>query len=168
MQKSPRPQDNWRYFIFGSIVAFVVAADQLTKALIRANLAPGEVFFDAGFFRIIHVQNTGAAFGIFAGHSLTIIIVPIIGIIVILGLIILMRRRWSFLESMWVQVGLAMVMGGTIGNNLIDRLRQGYVTDFFDVKIWPTFNLSDAAVTVGIVIIIYRLIFYSGLIKSEK
>ena len=168
MQKLRRPQDKWRDIVFGSVAIFVVIADQLTKALIRANLAPGEVLFDAGFFRILHLQNTGAAFGFFRGHSLTIIITSIIGVIVILLLVFLLRSRWSFLESMWVRVGMGLVMGGTIGNNLIDRIRQGYVTDFLDFKIWPAFNLADASVTVGVIIIAYRLIFYSGLTKSKK
>lgn len=160
MQKLRRPRDNWRDIIFGSVAAFVVIADQLTKALVRANLMPGEVLFDVGFFRIIHLQNTGAAFGLFPGHSLPIVIISCIGIVVILLLIFLLRSRWSFLQSMWVNVALGMVLGGTIGNNLIDRLRQGYVTDFLDFKIWPAFNISDMSVSIAIIIIIYRLIFY--------
>jgi signal peptidase II len=168
MQKSRRTPDNWRDIVFGSVAAFVIIADQLTKALIRTNLAPGEVYFDIGFFRILHVQNTGAAFGLFSGHSLIIIIASIIGVIAILCIVIFLRGRWSFLHSMWVQVALGLVIGGTIGNNLIDRLYQGYVTDFLDLKIWPAFNVADASVTVGVIIIIYRLIFHSGLTKSKK
>jgi signal peptidase II len=168
MQKSRRPQDKWRDIVFGSVAAFVVIADQLTKTLIRANIAPGDVLFDVGFFRILHVQNTGAAFGFFSGHSLIIVIASIIGVIAILLIVFFLRGRWSFLNSMWVQVGLGLVMGGTIGNNLIDRLCQGYVTDFLDFKIWPAFNVADASVTVGVIIIIYRLIFHSGLTKSKK
>ena len=59
-----------------------------------------------------------------------------------------------------------MITGGTIGNNLIDRLSQGHVTDFLDFKIWPAFNVADMSITVGVIIIAYRLIFYSGLIKK--
>lgn len=168
MQKLYRPQDKRRDIVFGSVALFVVLADQITKALIRASLAPGEVLFDIGVFRIVHVQNTGAAFGIFKDHSITIVITSIIGIIVILLLVFLVRSRWSFLESMWVRVGMAMVTGGTIGNNLIDRLRQGYVTDFVDFKIWPAWNIADASITVGVIIIAYRLIFYSNLLKTKE
>ena len=99
MQKLRRPQDKWRDIIFGSVAVFVVIADQITKALIRANLPPGEVLYDIGFFRIVHVQNTGASFGLFKGHSLIIIITSIIGIIVILFLVFFFRSRWSFLQS---------------------------------------------------------------------
>ena len=167
MQKLRLPRDKRRDIIFGSVVVFLVVIDQLTKALVRANLALGEVWFDAGVFQIVHVQNTGAAFGIFKGNSLTLIITSVIGIIVILILVFLLRSRWRFLESMWVQVGMALVMGGTIGNNLIDRIRMGYVTDFIDFKVWPAWNVADASITVGVIIIAYRLIFYSGVVKNK-
>ncbi len=167
MHKLHLPRDRWRDIIFGSVVVLVIVIDQLTKALIRANLAIGEIWFDAGFLQIIHVHNTGAAFGIFKDHSLTFIITAAIGVIVILILAFLLRSRWRFLESMWVRVGMALVMGGIIGNNLIDRIRMGHVTDFIDFKIWPTWNVADASITVGVIIIAYRLIFYSGGAKSE-
>jgi signal peptidase II len=168
MQKLLRPQDKWRDIVFGSVAVFVVIADQVTKALIRASLATGEVLFDIGFFRIIHLYNNGAVFGFFKGHTLTIIITSSIGVVAILLLVFLSRSRWSFFDSLWVRAGMGLVLGGTIGNNLIDRIRQGFVTDFLDFKIWPAFNLADASVTVGVIIIIYRLIFYSSLTKSEK
>ena len=167
MQKLHLPRDRWRDIIFGSVVVLVIVIDQLTKALVRANLGVGEVWFDAGFLQIINVHNTGAAFGIFKDHSLTFIITSIIGVIVILILIFLLRSRWRFLESMWVRVGMALVMGGIIGNNLIDRVRMGYVTDFIDFKVWPAWNVADASITVGVIIIAYRLIFYSGGSKSQ-
>jgi signal peptidase II len=168
MQKLLRPQDKWRDIVFGSVAVFVIIADQITKALVRANLAPGQVFFDIGFFRIIHVTNTGAAFGIFKGNSLTFIITAAVGVVAILLLVFISRGRWSFFDSMWVRVGMGLVLGGTIGNNLIDRISQGFVTDFLDFKIWPAFNMSDMSVTVGVIIIIYRLLFYSNLTKSKK
>jgi signal peptidase II len=167
MQKPRLPRDSSRDIIFGSVVVFIIVLDQLTKALVRANLAVGQVWFDVGFFQIINVQNTGAAFGLFKDNSLTLIITSIIGIIVILILIFLLRRRWRFLESMWVQVAMALVMGGAVGNNLIDRIRMGYVTDFIDFKIWPAWNVADASITIGIIIIAYRLIFYPGGVKKK-
>ncbi len=168
MQKPHLPRDRSRDIIFGSVVVFIVVLDQLTKALVRAKLAVGQVWFDVGFFQIINVRNTGAAFGLFQDNSLTIIITSVIGIIVILILIFLLRSRWHFLESMWVQVAMALVMGGAIGNNLIDRIRMGYVTDFIDFKVWPAWNVADASITVGVIIIAYRLIFYSGGVKKKE
>lgn len=168
MQKQLRPQDKWRDIIFGSVAAFVIIADQIIKALIRANLASGEVFYDAGFFRIMHVQNTGAAFGIFAGHQLFFIIAAAVGVVVILLLVFLVRSRWSFLQSMWVRVGLGLILGGAIGNNIIDRIWQGFVTDYLDFKVWPAFNIADMSISIGVIIIAYRLIFYSGLTKRKE
>lgn len=167
MQKPHLPRDKSRDIIFGSVVVFIIVLDQLTKALVRAKLALWEVGFDAGIFQIIHVQNTGAAFGIFKGNSLTLIITSVIGVIVILILVFILRSHWHFLESMWVQVAMALVMGGAIGNNLIDRIRMGYVTDFIDFKVWPAWNVADASITIGVIIIAYRLIFYSGVAKKK-
>lgn len=158
MQKVHRPRDNWRDVVFGGIVLLVVLADQLTKTWIRTNLAFGQSIQDVGFFRILHVHNTGASFGLFKDHSLTLTIVAIIGIVVILALVFLLRSRWSFYDSMLVRSGIGLVMGGTIGN-LVDRLRIGHVTDFLDFKIWPVFNIADASAVVGAIIIAFCLIF---------
>ena len=168
MQKVHRLQDKWRDVVFGSIVLIVVIADQVTKAWIRANLAPGQILFDVGIFRIIHIYNTGAAFGIFRGHSSTLLIVAIIGIIVILILVFIMRRHWPFLNSMLVRAGIGLVLGGTIGNNLFDRIRLGHVTDFIDFKVWPAFNIADASVTVGVIIVAYCIIFRSGFTRHQE
>jgi len=69
-----------------------------------------------------------------------------------------MSRRWPFLDRMWVRSGIGLILGGTVGN-LVDRLRVGQVTDFLDVKIWPTFNVADSAITVGVIILIFCIIF---------
>lgn len=156
-----------RIIIFACVGLLVVLIDQLTKAWIRANLTIGEAAFEAGFFKILRVQNTGAAFGIFKEHTQTIIVVAFISIIVILLLVFVMRSRWPFLNSMLVMVGIGLVMGGTIGNQ-IDRVWLGYVTDFLYVTVWPTFNVADSSSVVGTVILVYCLIFRSGLLKSEN
>jgi len=168
MQKLHRPRDKWRDVVFGSIVLLVIIADQLTKAWIRTNLAPGEVLYDIGIFRIIHIYNTGAAFGIFKDHSLTLLIVAIIGIIVILLLVFIMSSRWRFLNSRLVRVGIGMVLGGTISNNLFDRIRLGHVTDFIDFKVWPAFNVADASATIGAIIVAYCIIFRTGFIRHQE
>jgi signal peptidase II len=153
--------------VFGCIGLLVILADQLSKTWIRANLARGESILDTVFLQVIHIQNTGAAFGIFQDHTLALIIVDFIGIAVILYLVFVLRRRWSFFDSMLVMSAIGMVIGGTIGN-LIDRLRLGYVTDFINFKVWPVFNVADAATTVGVIIIIYCIIFLGGLTKQRE
>ena len=157
MQKVSRPQGKWRNVIFGCVGLLVILADQLSKIWIRSNLARGQSLFDTGFFQLIHVHNTGAAFGIFRDHTLTLTIVAFVGIIVILLLVFVLRSRWPFLDSMLLMSAIGLVLGGTIGN-LIDRLRLGYVTDFIDFKVWPAFNVADAAVTIGVILIAYRII----------
>lgn len=157
MQKVNRPPGRWRHIVFGSIGLLVILADQLSKTWIRDNLARGQSLFDTGFFQIVHVHNTGAAFGIFKGYSLALTITAFAGIAVILLLVFIFYRRWSFLGSLLVWSALGLLTGGTLGN-LIDRLRLGYVTDFIDFKVWPVFNAADAALTVGEIIIVYCIL----------
>jgi signal peptidase II len=134
---------------------------------VRANLAVGEAAFEAGFFKILRVQNTGAVFGIFKEYTQTIIVLAFIGVAVILFLVLFLRNRWPFLNDMLVLSAIGLILGGTIGNQ-IDRIWLGYVTDFIYVTVWPTFNVADSASTVGTVILIYCLIFRSGLLKSGE
>jgi signal peptidase II len=157
--------NKWRDVVFAGIVLLVVVADQLSKWWIMANLAFGETLVDVGFFQIIRIQNTGAAFGIFQGHPLVFTVIDFIGIVAFLVLVLFMSRRWPFLDRMWVRSGIGLILGGTIGN-LIDRLRLGNVTDFLDFKIWPAFNVADASISVGVIILIFCIIFLSK--SSEK
>jgi len=159
--------DNRRDVVFGSVAILVVIADQLTKLWIRTHLALGEVLFDAGFVRILHVQNTGASFGILTGHTLLIIIAVFIEIVVLLFLVYLLRKRLSFMDSALMRVGLGLIFGGGIGNQ-IDRLAMGHVTDFIDFKWWPAFNVADSSAVVGAIIVAYCIIFLSGLGKRKK
>ena len=167
MQKVNRPQGKWRNVVFGCIGLLVILADQLSKTWIRDNLARGQSLFNASFFQIIHVQNTGAAFGIFKDYTLILIIVALVGIVVILLLVLVLNRSWSFLDSMLVWSAIGLVLGGTIGNQ-IDRLRLGYVTDFINFKVWPVFNIADAATTVGVIIIAYRIICLAQSAKHQE
>ena len=160
-------QGNWRDVVFGSIAVLVVIADQLTKWWITANLTLGEVLWDAGILRIIHIQNTGASFGIFKDHTQTIIIVVFIEIFIILFIVYLLRNRLTFIDSMLMRSGIGLIMGGAIGNQ-IDRLLQGYVTDFIDFKFWPVFNVADSSAVVGTIIVAYCIIFHSGLTKHRE
>ena len=167
MQKVNRLQDKWRNVVFGCVAVLVIIADQLSKTWIRTNLDIGQILFDTGLFQIVHVYNTGAAFGIFKDHSFTLTIVAFVGIIVILLLVFVLHSRWYFIDSPLVASAIGLVLGGTVGN-LIDRLRLGHVTDFIDFKFWPAFNVADAAVTVGVIIIAYRIICLAQPAKGQK
>jgi signal peptidase II len=160
MPKLHHPPNKWRDVVFAGIASLVVVADQISKWWIVVNLALGESLFDTGFFRIVRVQNTGAAFGIFKGHPLIFTIFDFIGIAVFLLLVLVLSRRWYFLDRMPVRAAIGLILGGTIGN-LIDRLRLGQVTDFLDFNIWPTFNVADASITVGVIILAFCIIFWA-------
>ena len=159
MQKASPLQGKRRNVVLFLTTVLIVAADQLSKIWIRSNLAVGESLPESGFFRLIHSQNTGAAFGLFQGHSFALTIVAIVGIAVILLYALFAYRRFPLLDNMPNRVALGLILGGTVGN-LIDRLNPnlGGVTDFISIGIWPAFNIADSAVTVGAIVFAYSLL----------
>lgn len=146
------------------LAAGVVGLDQLTKAWIRSNLQPGESLFHIGFFRIDFVHNTGAAFGMFQGHSQVFTVISILGAIAFI-LIIIFADRFPVLERRLSLVALGLLLAGTVGN-LIDRFFIGYVTDFIDFTYWPAFNVADASITIGVILFIFSIMTYPSARKS--
>ena len=161
MEKPHRPRGNWRDIILGGVILLVVAADQLTKWWVTSNLAYGQVIWDVGFLRIINVQNTGAAFGIFQGFNLVFVVVYFIVLVVIVTVIARYHHHPYFVKSLMPRLIAGLILGGMTGN-LIDRIRFGHVTDFVDFKIWPAFNVADSALTLSIILSCVYLIFYWG------
>ena len=165
MQKVGSHQGKWPNIVFFSLTLLVIAADQLSKIWIRSNLAIGESLPETGLVRLTHISNTGAAFGLFQGHSFPLTIVALVGATVILLFALYFYRRFPFYDRRLGKLALGLMLGGTIGN-LIDRLNQGFVTDFIDIGIWPTFNVADSAVVVGVILFVYRLLVFSGAKKG--
>lgn len=134
------------YFL---IIAAVIAADQVTKALISGNFEPGESLdLIKGVFRFTYVRNEGAAFGMLADKRWIFIVLSTIGIAAVIFYVVKYRP-----DSKWLTVALALITGGGIGN-MIDRLRLKYVVDFLDFyafgELWKwVFNVADAAVCIG-------------------
>ena len=157
MRKVNHPLGKWRNVAFLLIGLLIVVADQLSKAWIRTSLSEGQSLFEVGFFQITHVQNTGAAFGLFRGQSFVLTIVAIIAVTIILIYGFVIYRYFPLPDRMLSKLALGLILGGTVGN-LIDRLRFGYVTDFIDFGYWPAFNVADSAVTVGAIIFIYAVL----------
>lgn len=157
MRRADSHLGNWWYVVFFLTALLVVAADQLSKLWIRFY-TEGQIIFEAGFFRITHIHNTGASFGLFQGQSFSLTIVSFIGIVLVLLFALLAPRRFPFLDTRLGKLALGLILGGTIGN-LVDRLRFGYVTDFISIGIWPAFNIADSAITVGIILFAYSLLF---------
>jgi signal peptidase II len=160
-------QSNRRDIFIGVIAVLVIAADQITKYLIKTNIAYGDIWKDFRFFQIVNVRNTGASFGIFAGHINGIIVVVFIEIAIILLLVFLLRNRLAFMENMLLRTGIGLVLGGAIGNQ-IDRIAFGYVTDFLDWKVWPVSNVADVSAVIGTIMIAYCIVFRSGMVKRKN
>lgn len=134
--------------LFG-LSLLVILADQVTKAVVRANLHPGETWPEGWeLIRFSHVHNTGAAFGILQGAGAFLVVAPLIAIMAITVFLLALPS-----QSRWYPVALAAILGGAIGN-LIDRVRLGYVTDFIDPTHYPSFNIADSAVVLGVIAIV--------------
>ncbi len=129
--------------ILPGIVLAILAVDRLSKIWALNSLMPiGEIRL-LPFFHLTYVENTGAAWGMFAGRSTFLIVVSV----VLLGGLLYFRKRW-LAENDWCRYGTALVVGGAIGN-LYDRIVYGFVVDFFDFLVWPVFNVADSCITVG-------------------
>ncbi|MBI3996558.1 MAG: signal peptidase II [Candidatus Omnitrophica bacterium] len=135
------------------IGSLIVVADQLTKRAVVAAFHPGESLpLLSPILHLTYVQNTGAAFGLFKGQQTFFIIT---------SLLVIAWVVWELLtkpaHSRRVLWGCALIWGGAIGN-LIDRVRLGYVIDFFDLRVWPVFNVGDSAITIGVGLLILDML----------
>jgi signal peptidase II len=158
--------------VFIGLTLFLVALDQITKALVRHNLAVGEYWAPipalSGVFTFTRVENTGVSFGQMAGLGWLFMLV---NLVVLVGILVYYPRipagQWP------LRVALALVLAGDLGN-VIDRLRTALlisreagslwqalphasVTDFFDFKIWPVFNIADMCAVSGVAILAWVL-----------
>jgi signal peptidase II len=147
------------------VALLVIALDQFSKWAIVEWVPLYDRISVAPFLNITHQQNEGAAFSILAdasGWQRWFFIVLAIGIS---GLIVVWLWRLRTASQIVLSSGLALVLGGAIGN-VIDRIRVGYVVDFVQVLIvgwpFPSFNVADSAITVGAVLLIVDALFLSG------
>ena len=134
----------------GALAVAVVAADQITKSLVRHNVRIGS---SDGIFpgvELVHVHNRGVAFGLFVNGGVLLVIVGVAAVSALLIFFATHSRR----PLVWLPTGL--LLGGAAGN-LIDRLDRGYVTDFIDLPLWPAFNLADMCITFGVLSLLYVL-----------
>lgn len=140
------------YIFLIGIAGLIVALDQWTKQLVRANLAYQEIWspFEwlTPYARIVHWRNTGAAFGFFQDGNLVFTILAFI----VSGLILLYFPHIPHGEWL-IRLAIAMQLGGAVGN-LLDRLTQGHVTDFISVGSFAVFNVADASISVGVVVLL--------------
>lgn len=142
-----------KHAFFFALIVFIL--DQFSKYLIKSHIGPYDIIKITPFLNIVYVENIGSAFGMFKNlGNVFFIAVTSIAIVFISYLII---------KDMDNRTGLSFILGGAAGN-LMDRLLHGYVIDFLDVYIgkyhWPAFNIADAALTIGFILMIINLFFH--------
>lgn len=159
------PSLRWRLGVLAGVLGAFVIADQASKYLVRSLLVDGvwSMPFIPGFMRFEFVANYGASFGMGQGFGLAF---AVLAIAVVLG--IGWYVRTAKVMSKVELVGLAMVAGGAIGN-MIDRLSNGYVTDFFCTEFinFPVFNVADIGITCGVAIALVGFLFLSPANKVD-
>jgi signal peptidase II len=132
------------------VAAGTVAADQAVKALVRTTIERGQDVDLILGLRLVNVRNRGIAFGLFADGGALLVLFALAALAALLIFFARHRDR----PLVWLPTGL--LIGGATGN-LIDRAREGAVTDFVDLPLWPAFNLADVAITFGVLTLLYVL-----------
>jgi signal peptidase II len=146
---SIRPRDGW----FLLLAAAIVGLDQLTKWIIRETIDRGDSVSLIWPLKLVHVTNSGAAFGMFQGAAPLLAIASVVGMVAILVYLF----NPGFAHPI-MRLGLALMLGGAIGN-LIDRVAEGRVVDFVKVPNFPAFNVADSAITIGVLLLIWAMVF---------
>ena len=132
------------------VAAGTVAADQAVKALVRSTIERGdEVELFLGI-QLVNVRNRGIAFGLFSDGGVLLVLFALAA----LAALLVFFHRHRDRPLVWLPTGL--LIGGACGN-LIDRTREGAVTDFMDLPWWPAFNVADVSITFGVLTLLYVL-----------
>ncbi|MFN2483440.1 MAG: signal peptidase II [Candidatus Limnocylindria bacterium] len=156
-ERATRQTSRWTWLVLGLAAAVVYVVDQASKALVAGSLDIGARAPVVGNFLVLtHARNRGAAFSLLQGETVLFVAVTLFA----LGMIVFFHRALRD-RGLWLHAVLGLQLGGALGN-LTDRLRQGYVVDFVSAGIgdlrWPTFNVADASLVVGIgVLVVYLL-----------
>jgi signal peptidase II len=133
------------------LVVGILFFDQLSKYIVCQKIPQGESRpVIENVFHFTYILNRGAAFGIFKNQVFFFIITAVVAIIFIL--INLRHRRPRAIE-----LSLYLILAGAT-SNLVDRIRLGAVIDFLDFRIWPVFNIADAAITIGAILLAYTIL----------
>jgi signal peptidase II len=157
-----------KYWQIIVIAGVILALDQWTKSLVRANIPlggrwlPDSLEWLSPYVRIVHWYNTGAAFGLFKEGSMVFTALAF----VVIGLILYYYPQVE--KSDWsLRLAMSMQLGGAAGN-LTDRLMIGHVTDFISVGTFPVFNVADASISVGAVILFIGIWVMERAEKKKK
>jgi signal peptidase II len=159
-----------KYFFL--IAAIVLLLDRITKWAVAGNIAPHvSVSVIPGFFSLTHVENSGAAFGLFAESSAQWKVGALVSFSV-LALIVVSALLWKNGHALTTTtVGLSLILGGALGN-LWDRMFTGHVVDFLDFYVgsyhWPAFNVADSAIVVGALLLVSEIVFAKSAGQTVK
>jgi signal peptidase II len=135
----------------GAVLVAVLAADQLSKRAVEDGIIRGEERGVLPGVELVNTRNRGVAFGFLTGSH--VIVTVLIG--VALAALLVYFARHADRPWLWLPTGL--LLGGALGN-VLDRVRHGSVTDFIKLPLgWPPFNIADASITVGLVILLVLL-----------
>jgi signal peptidase II len=132
----------------GLVLVVVVVLDQVTKTLVRHGIDVGEEDSILPAVSLVHVRNSGVAFGAFSGGGLIVVA------LVAAALAALLYYFVTHLDKRLVWLPTGMLLGGSIGN-IIDRVRDGAVTDFVKLPAWPAFNVADVSITFGVLVLLW-------------
>lgn len=165
-QNLPSGSSLTRWLWLVGLALVVIVIDQLTKAYVVAHLDYHRSWVPIRaiepLFRFTHVHNTGAAFGLFQqGGSVFLIIAAVVSVIIVFYYQQVPAGAWL------VRIALSMQLGGALGN-VVDRVRLGYVVDFFDVSIWPVFNVADSCIVIGVVLLALEMLREEWRLKQAE
>jgi signal peptidase II len=150
--KEASRSDSRKLLQAAAIAITVVVLDQTLKRLTPTLLDRGAAWPDQDWpLRLVHVVNTGAAFGKLQGQTRLLVVAGAIGIVLFVYMLSKPRQRRA------TRMGLALALGGAIAN-FIDRATSGEVIDSIKVEFWPAFNLADVALTCGIALVLWSTI----------
>ncbi len=127
----------------GTVLAAVLMVDQLTKALVRRDLELGGERSVLPLVKLVHARNRGVAFSAFADQTALVVLLIAVAVAALVAYFVTHRDR----PLLWLPTGL--LAGGAVGN-VVDRVRDGFVTDFVKLPSWPAFNVADMAITFGV------------------
>ena len=159
-----------KYFFI--IAAIVLLLDRVAKWAVASNIQLHDyVTVIPGFFQLTHVQNTGAAFGLFAESSAQWKVGALVSFSVI-ALFIVSALLWKNSHALsTTTVGLSLILGGAMGN-LWDRMVSGHVVDFLDFYVgsyhWPAFNVADSAIVIGAILLVSEIVFAKSTSETLK
>src|SRR5271165_2857822 len=150
-----------KYFFL--IAAIVLLLDRMAKWAVASNIALHDsVAVIPGLFHLTHVENTGAAFGLFAESAAQWKVGALVSFSVI-ALVIVSALLWKNSHALsTTTIGLSLILGGVTGN-LWDRMMTGHVVDFLDFYVgsyhWPAFNVADSAIVIGAILLVSEIVF---------